>query len=248
MMHLKEKVAIVTGASAGIGKAIALCFAAEGARVVIAARRTELLECVARSITDEGGQALVQTTDVTHEDEVDALFTAVMKGYGRVDILINNAGVPPAGATEDMTLEQWRRTLDVNLTGAFLCSRAAIRIMKSAGGGRIINIGSVSSIVPRLDSIAYTASKAALEGMTRSLTLDGRRYGIVASIVRPGVTASDFNAWRGGPGPGKLPEDYIMEAADLARVVALMCAMPPEVNLFEATLLPNHMNSFIGRG
>jgi NAD(P)-dependent dehydrogenase (short-subunit alcohol dehydrogenase family) len=131
----------------------------------------------------------------------------------------------------------------------FLCSREMIRHVKKAGnGGRVVNIGSISAIVPRRHSIGYAATKSAIEGLTHSLTLDGRDYNLVASYIHPGATASSFNEARGGAGPGKNPEDYIAHPRDLARVALLMCSLPPEMNLFEATLLPNHMKSFIGRG
>jgi NAD(P)-dependent dehydrogenase (short-subunit alcohol dehydrogenase family) len=187
-------------------------------------------------------------TDVTREDQVIALFRKTVETYGRVDILINNAGVPVRTPTEDLTLEHWQSVIDVNLTAVFLCSREAIRAMKKTGGGRIVNIGSISAITPRRHSIAYAATKSGIEGLTHSLTLDGRDYGVVASYIHPGATSSGFNEARGGAGPGKNPEDYIMYPRDLAKVALLMCSLPPEVNLFEATLLPNHMKSFIGRG
>jgi NAD(P)-dependent dehydrogenase (short-subunit alcohol dehydrogenase family) len=246
--QLQDKVAIITGSSGGLGKGMAEVFAAEGAKVVLAARRKDVLESVAADIRGKGGQAMAVQTDVTKEAQVIELFAKAMKAHGRVDILINNAGVPTHTPTEDMTLEYWQSVIDINLTAVFLCSREAIRVMKKQGGGRIINIGSISAIVPRRHSIAYAATKAAIEGLTHSLTLDGRDYNVVASYIHPGSTASSFNAARGGPGPGKKPEDYITHPHDLAKVALLMCALPLEVNLFNATLLPNHMISFIGRG
>jgi NAD(P)-dependent dehydrogenase (short-subunit alcohol dehydrogenase family) len=142
--------------------------------------------------------------------------------------------------------------LAVNLTAPFLMSREAVRVMKaqSPQGGRIVNIGSISQKTPRPDSMAYTATKHALQGMTHQLTMDGRKYGVVASIIHPGATLSSFSARRGRttPGPGATPDDYIMAGEDVARVAMLMCALPPEVNLYEATILPNNMRSFIGRG
>ena len=248
MGQMDGKVVIVTGSSGGLGKAIAEVFAADGARIVLAARRKAILEEVASGIRARGGSALAVPTDVTEEAGVIALFAAAMSAYGRVDVLVNNAGVPSSTATEEMTLESWKSVIDVNLTAVFLCSREALRVMKKQGGGRIINIGSVSKITPRRHSIAYSASKSAIHGLTHSLTLDGRDYGVVASVIHPGATASGFNAARGGAGPGKRPEDYIMAAEDVARIALVMCTLPPEVNLFEATVLPNHMRSFIDRG
>jgi NAD(P)-dependent dehydrogenase (short-subunit alcohol dehydrogenase family) len=217
--QLIDRVAIVTGASHGLGRGIARALAAAGAKTVMAARRTALLAEAAAGIRD---------------------------------VLVNNAGVAAHMPIEDITLKYWQEVLDVNLTAAFLCSREAIRIMKDQvpQGGRIINIGSVSAKTPRPDSLPYTATKFALHGMTHQLTMDGRKYGVVASIVHPGATLSSFSTRRGRTkaGPGTAPEDYIMAAEDVASVVVLMCSLPPEVNLYEATILPNHMRSFIGRG
>jgi NAD(P)-dependent dehydrogenase (short-subunit alcohol dehydrogenase family) len=246
------RVAVVTGASSGLGRGIAQALAAAGAKTVLAARRTEMLEEAAAGIRDAGGIALAETTDVTREEEVCRLFKNVREACGRVDVLVNNAGVAAHMPIEDITLKYWQEVLDVNLTAAFLCSREAIRIMKDQvpQGGRIINIGSVSAKTPRPDSLPYTATKFALHGMTHQLTMDGRKYGVVASIVHPGTTLSSFSTRRGRTkaGPGTAPEDYIMAAEDVASVVVLMCSLPPEVNLYEATILPNHMRSFIGRG
>jgi NAD(P)-dependent dehydrogenase (short-subunit alcohol dehydrogenase family) len=247
MKQLQDRVAIVTGASSGLGKAIAEAFAAEGAKVVLAARRKEVLEQVAAGIRAKGGTALVVPTDVTQEPQVLALYAKTMDAYGRVDIVVNNAGVPTKTPTEDTTLEYWREVLNVNLTAAFLMSREAIKVMKPQGGGRIINMGSISAISPRPHSAAYTTSKFAIEGLTRALTYDGRAYGVVASVIHPGSTATNFVSGRPA-GPGKTPQDYVMAPEDVARIAVLMCALPPEVNLFEATILPNNQRSFLGRG
>jgi NADP-dependent 3-hydroxy acid dehydrogenase YdfG len=219
--QLLERVAIVTGASNGIGRGIAEALAAAGAKTALAARRTEMLVEVASGIRNAGGTALPVTTDITREDQVVQLVKKTYETYARVDILVNNAGVPTHVPSEDITLKYWQEVLDVNLTGAFLCSREAIKIMKSQTpqGGRIINIGSVSAKTPRPDSLLYTAT-------------------------------SSFSTRRGRTtaGPGTTPDDYVMAAEDVAKVVVLMCGLPPEVNLYEATILPNHMRSFIGRG
>jgi len=250
--QLTGQVAIVTGASNGIGRGIAEALGAAGAKTVLAARRTALLEEVASEIRAAGGTALPVTTDVTREDQVARLFRTTQDTYGRVDVLVNNAGVPTHVPIEDITLKYWQEVLDVNLTAAFLCSREAVRLMKSQTpqGGRIINIGSVSAKTPRPDSIPYTATKFALQGMTHQLTMDGRKYGVVASIIHPGATLSSFSTRRGRTkaGAGDTPDDYVMDPADVAKIVVLMCGLPPEVNLYEATILPNHMRSFIGRG
>jgi NADP-dependent 3-hydroxy acid dehydrogenase YdfG len=250
--QLLDRVAIVTGASAGIGRGIAEALAAAGAKTALAARRTEMLEDVASGIRSAGGTALPVTTDVTREDQVVELFRKTYETYGRVDVLVNNAGVPTHVPIEDITLKYWQEVMDVNLTAAFLCSREAVKFMKrqTPQGGRIINIGSVSAKTPRPDSLPYTATKFALQGITHQLTMDGRKYGVVASILHPGATLSSFSTRRGRTkaGPGATADDYVMAAEDVAKVVVLMCSLPPEVNLYEATILPNHMRSFIGRG
>jgi NAD(P)-dependent dehydrogenase (short-subunit alcohol dehydrogenase family) len=250
--QLEDKVAIVTGASSGLGKAIAETFAAEGAKTVLAARRKEVLEEIAAAINGKGETAFVVAADVTKEADVARLFAETKRAFGRVDIVVNNAGVPSATPIDEMTLQYWNEVLAVNLTGPFLVSREAVKMMKAQQpqGGRIVNIGSVSQKTPRPDSMAYTATKHALQGMTHQLTMDGRKYGVVASIIHPGATLSSFSARRGRTkaGPGTGPDDYIMAGEDVARVAVLMCALPPEVNLYESTILPNNMRSFIGRG
>ena len=249
---LDGKVAIVTGASNGIGKGIAEAFAAAGAHTVLVARTRERLEAAAATITGAGGAALAVPCDVTQEDDVAALFKRTREAHGRVDVVVNNAGIAAGAAIDDLTLAQWNAVLAINLTAAFLMSREAVRTMKAQTpqGGRIINMGSVSAKTPRPDSIAYTATKHALHGMTHQLTMDGRKYGVVASVIHPGATLSSFTQRRGRTvsGPGATAEDYVMSAADVAQVAVLMASLPPEVNLYEATILPNHMRSFIGRG
>jgi NAD(P)-dependent dehydrogenase (short-subunit alcohol dehydrogenase family) len=250
--QLQDKIAIVTGSSNGIGRGIAETFAAEGAKTVLVARRAELLDEVAKGIRAKGGEALPVPADLTKEDAVTALFDKVKQTYGRLDVLVNNAGIATHMNTEDITLEYWRNALDINITAAFLCARAAIRIMKeqTPKGGRIINIGSVSAKTPRPDSLPYTVTKFGLQGMTHQLTMDGRKHNIVSSIIHPGATLSSFTTRRGRAksGPGETPEDYVMAAEDVGRVAVLMASLPGEVNLYEATILPNHMRSFIGRG
>jgi NAD(P)-dependent dehydrogenase (short-subunit alcohol dehydrogenase family) len=250
--QLQDKVAIITGASNGIGRAVAETFAAEGAKTVLVARRAALLDEVAAGIKSRGGEALPAPTDVTQDDAVAALFAMVQKTFGRLDVLVNNAGIATHKSTEEITLAYWREALDINITAPFLCSREAIRLMKAQvpAGGRIINMGSISSKTPRPDSLPYTTTKFALQGMTHQLTMDGRKHNIVASIIHPGATLSSFatRTGRTKAGAGERPEDYIMSADEVAKVAVLMASLPPEVNLYEATILPNHQRSFIGRG
>ena len=250
--QLKDKVAIVTGASNGIGRSIAETFAAEGARTVLVARRGDLLDEVAAGIEGKGGTALPVPADLTSEEQIAALFDRTVKMYGRVDVLVNNAGISTHKNTEDITLQYWLDALAINITAPFLCAREAIRVMKAQTpqGGRIINIGSVSQKTPRQDSLPYTVCKHGLQGMTHQLTMDGRKYGVVSSIIHPGATLSSFTTRRGRAkaGAGATPDDYVMAGEDVAKVAVLMVALPPEVNLYEGTILPNNMRSFIGRG
>ena len=251
-MSLHGKIAIVTGASSGIGRGIAETFAAEGAKTVLVARRAALLDEIAAAIKSRGGDVLPVPIDLTKEDAVIALFALVQKTFGRLDVLVNNAGIATHRNTEDITLEYWREALDINITAPFLCAREAIRLMKvqDPKGGRIINIGSVSAKTPRPDSLPYTVTKFGLQGMTHQLTMDGRKHNIVSSIIHPGATLSSFTTRRGRTksGAGEAPDDYVMAPEDVAKVAVLMASLPPEVNLYEATILPNHMRSFIGRG
>lgn len=247
------RVAIVTGASSGIGEAIATAFGAEGAAVVLGGRRVEELERVASGITRAGGSALAVPGDVRREADILELFANVRRTYGRLDVLVNNAGVTAHKPIDEMSLEYWNDVLAANLTSAFLATREAVKMMKAQApqGGRIITIGSVSQKTPRADSLAYTATKHALQGLTHQVTMDGRGYGVVASIIHPGSTLSGFTRQTvpgAVAGPGATPQNYVMAAADIARVAVLMATLPDEVNLFEATILPNQMRSFIDRG
>jgi NAD(P)-dependent dehydrogenase (short-subunit alcohol dehydrogenase family) len=249
---LSGKVVIVTGASGGIGAGIALAFARAGAHVVLASRRRDALERVAATIAGTGGSALVVPTDMTVEADVISLVAMAKQQFGRLDVLINNAGITAHTPIDEMSLEYWNNVLAVNLTSAFLASREAITQMKAQlpQGGRIITIGSISQKTPRPDSLGYTATKHALQGLTHQLTMDGRAYGVVASIIHPGSTLSGFTAQGGRTtsGAGVSPDQYVMEPDDVARIAVLMATLPPEVNLYEATILPNHMRSFISRG
>lgn len=249
---LRDRVAIVTGASNGIGKGIAETFARAGARTLLVARSADRLEALQRELTRAGATALAAPCDVTRENEVAELFKRALDTWGRVDVVVNNAGVASSTPTDALSLTEWNDVVAVNLTSVFLMSREAVRTMmaQSPQGGRIINMGSVSAKTPRPDSIAYTATKHAIQGMTHQLTLDGRKHGIVASVIHPGATLSSFTAQRGRTtaGPGQSADDYVMAADDVARVALLMATLPPEVNLYEATILPNAMRSFIGRG
>jgi NAD(P)-dependent dehydrogenase (short-subunit alcohol dehydrogenase family) len=244
MGSLNDKVAIVTGASTGIGRAISIAYAQEGAKVVLAARRREKLESLAAEVTAAGGTPLIVPTDVTSEEQVVALFAATVKAFGRIDIVVNNAGTAVSKPTEELTLAEWRTVVDCNLTGAFLCSREAFKVMKPQRSGRILNIGSISSKMPRPNAAPYTSTKYAIEGLTHSLAVDGRSFGITASVLHPGNVVSDI--W-GGRADYVREKEGMMAAEELARVAVLMVTLPPDVNLYQAVILPVSQ-PFLGRG
>jgi NAD(P)-dependent dehydrogenase (short-subunit alcohol dehydrogenase family) len=239
---LKDRVVVVTGASSGIGEACALVFASRGAKIVLAARRAERLAGLVDKIVAQGGAALAVTTDVTDEAAVDNLFRQALDTFGSVDVLINNAGVADSTPIVDMSLDLWRKVIDTNLTSAFLCSRAAMRAMKGQGHGRIINIGSISARVPRADSPAYTASKWGLDGLTRSLAIDGRDDNIAASIFHPGIVATEI-----APGAVKLGTDFAADPMDIAEVICHMADIPDHLNFYEGLVVQNK-RPFLARG
>jgi NAD(P)-dependent dehydrogenase (short-subunit alcohol dehydrogenase family) len=245
MKQLENRVAIVTGASKGIGKAIAQAFAAAGAKVVVAARNSAELDNVAREISAKGEAALAVAADITVEADIISLFKTAVDRLGRVDILVNNAGVTIGVPTDQIALRDWQRVIDTNLTGAFLCSREALKIMKAQKSGRIINIGSISSITPRPNGAPYAATKLALEGLTRSIALDYREYNIGASIIHLGATASSWMKVKPAEAVGP---DYHLPLDDVGRLAVFMASLPTEANMFETTILPIQQRSFVGRG
>jgi NAD(P)-dependent dehydrogenase (short-subunit alcohol dehydrogenase family) len=245
MKQLQNRVAIVTGASKGIGKAIAQAFATEGASVLIAARNRADLDAVAGEIARNGGAVLAVPTDITVEADIVSLFKTAVDRHGRLDILVNNAGITLGMPTDQIPLSGWQKVIDTNLTGALLCCREALKIMKPQKSGRIINIGSISSITPRANGAAYAATKLALEGLTRSIALDYREYNIGASIIRLGATATSWMKVRPEEATGP---DYHLQLDDVGRLAVFMASLPTEANMFETTILPIQQRSFIGRG
>ncbi|MER5774577.1 SDR family oxidoreductase [Streptomyces sp. NPDC002039] len=248
-----NKIAVVTGAGSGIGRSVALALAGAGWSVTVAGRRPKPLEDTA---TAAGADAdvLCVPADVSDPDEVGALFETVRERHGRLDLLFNNAGTfGPAGvALEDLTYEAWRSVVDVNLTGSFLCAQAAFRVMKAQDpqGGRIINNGSISAHVPRPNSIAYTATKHAMTGLTKSLSLDGRPYRIACGQIDIGNAATEMTErMRTGilQANGRLEVEPVMDAADVARTVLHMAELPLEANVQFATVMASAM-PYIGRG
>ncbi|MFI9046203.1 SDR family oxidoreductase [Streptomyces sp. NPDC053427] len=250
------KVAVVTGAGSGIGRAVARELIAAGWHVALAGRRPEALDETARpfgSLGTNGPAVAPVPTDVTRPDEVDALFAAVRDRFGRLDLLFNNAGTfGRPGPLEDISYEDWRAVVDVNLTGSFLCAQAAFRAMKEQDpqGGRIINNGSVSAHVPRPHSVAYTATKHAMTGLTKSLSLDGRPYRIACGQIDIGNAATEMTG-RMQTGilqaNGGTAVEPVMDATDVARTVLHMASLPLEANVQFATVMATAM-PYIGRG
>ena len=241
---MSERVAIVTGASSGIGAAIARGFAAAQIKTVLAARSADKLEAIATEIRGKGGTALACPSDITVEQQVVQLFERTMAAYGRVDILVNNAGLADHIPTIELSLADWRRSIDVMLTGPFLCGREAMRVMIKQKRGRIINIGSVSSRRPRPNTIGYAAAKFGLHGITQSMALDGREHGITVSIIDPGVTESHLSGATGAR--PRAPATHMMKAEEIAEIALLIARLPDETNLMEAFVLPIGM-PFLGR-
>ncbi|WP_333588094.1 SDR family oxidoreductase, partial [Phenylobacterium sp.] len=245
------KIALVTGAGTGIGRASARALHSAGYRLVLTGRRGELLAETAAGWPAD--QVLIHPADVTDEDQVAGLFEAAAERFGRLDVLFNNAGTgAPPVPLEDLSLKAWRRAVDVNLTGAFLCTRAAFRLMKaqSPRGGRIINNGSISAHAPRPRSAAYTATKHAITGLTRSTSLDGRAYDIACGQIDIGNAATEMTAAmaRGVPqADGTLKPEPMMDVAEVAKAVVFMADLPLEANVQFMTVMATQM-PFVGRG
>ena len=246
-----ERVAIVTGAGTGIGRAAALALAADGWAVVLAGRRREGLEATAAAAGP--GRTLIVPTDVAKEAEVRALFDAAVAGFGRVDCVFNNAGINAPGVPlEDLPLEQWQAVVDVNLTGVFLCIQAAFRVMKAQAprGGRIINNGSISAHAPRPDSAPYTATKHAVLGLTRTAALDGRKYDIAVCQIDIGNAATEMTERMAAgvkQADGSLAVEPRMDVAHVGRAVAHMASLPLDANVLFMTVMATKM-PFVGRG
>jgi len=247
------KSAIVTGAGSGIGRATALALLGQGYSVVLAGRRPAALAGTAALAGPDGPRALAVPTDVTDPESVRALFEATRRAFGRLDLLFNNAGVgAPPVPLEDLTVEAWRRVLEVNLTGAFLCTREAFRLMKAQDprGGRIINNGSVSAHSPRPDSAPYTAAKHAITGLTKSTALDGRAYDIACGQIDVGNadTAMTARTRVGIPqADGTVATEPTIDAGHVARAVVYMASLPLDANVLSLTVMATGM-PFVGRG
>ena len=248
-----QKVALVTGAGSGIGKAVALALAGEGYAVVLAGRRAENLERAAREAPSRDSRVLAVPTDVTDPVSVRALFDRTIDAFGRIDLLFNNAGVGAPGVPlDELTVDQWRTVVDTNLTGAFLCTQQAFRLMKSQTpkGGRIINNGSISAYVPRPQSAPYTATKHAITGLTRSTSLDGRPHDIACGQIDIGNAETELAAKmaRGVPqANGTIAVEPLMDVQHVARAVVYMAGLPLDANVQFMTVMATKM-PFVGRG
>lgn len=251
-MSSASKIAIVTGAGTGVGKAAALAMLADGYRVVLAGRRREPLEAVARD-SAAGDRALVVATDVANPDSVRALFDTAVATFGRLDVVFNNAGVNAPGIhLEDLSFEQWRTVVDINLTGVFLCIQQAFRVMKAQTprGGRIINNGSISAHTPRPNSIAYTSTKHGVMGLTKTASLDGRKYDIAVGQIDIGNAATEM-AQRMATGViqanGEIAVEPLMDVDIVGQSVLYMANLPLTANVMFHTVMATKM-PFAGRG
>lgn len=250
-MRQLNKIAVVTGAGSGIGRAVAIALFNNGWSVVLAGRREKQLMETANAC--DVNRTLVAPTDITLPESVQHLFSQTMKTFGRLDLLFNNAGInAPAKPFDELTLEDWHDVISTNLTGAFLCSREAFKIMKHQDprGGRIINNGSISAHVPRPHSAPYTASKHALTGLTKSLSLDGREFNITCGQIDIGNASSEMTKTiEDGTiqADGSRKVEPTMKVEEVGRAVAFMASLPPETNIPFLTIMANQM-PYMGRG
>ena len=252
-MSSSSKVAIITGAGTGIGKHCALALLHEGYAVVLSGRRKEPLEATAEEGKASGSATLIVPTDVGDPASVKNLFARTKETFGRLDLLFNNAGIGAPGVPlEDLTYEQWKRVVDTNLTGAFLCTQEAFKIMKDQNprGGRIINNGSISAHVPRPNSAPYTSTKHGMTGLTRSTSLDGRKYDIACGQIDIGNAGTELTERmkKGVPqANGTIAVEPTMDAHDVARALVYMASLPLDANVEFMTVMATKM-PYIGRG
>jgi NAD(P)-dependent dehydrogenase (short-subunit alcohol dehydrogenase family) len=240
---LSGKVALVTGASRGLGRGIALALAGEGCNLMLAARDAEKLRETAGEARARGVEVEPRPTDVTQEREIEALFHVLTDRFGRLDLLVNNAGAFDGGPLDELSTAAWDQVLSVNLRAPFLCTRAALRIMKGQRSGRIINIGSISAQRVRPNSAAYSASKHGLWGLTQATALEGRAYGVTCGCLHPG----NVRVERRAASSATEDQEPMMSVEDVAQVALLMATLPPEVEMLEAKVLPRDQ-LYVGRG
>jgi NAD(P)-dependent dehydrogenase (short-subunit alcohol dehydrogenase family) len=250
-MSTSPRIAVVTGAGSGIGRAVAIALLAEGYHVALAGRRADALEDT-QALAAAGERALAVPTDVTQPDAVAALFARVGDTWGRLDLLFNNAGASAGAPFEDLSYERWKAIVDVNLTGMFLCAQGAFRLMKAQApqGGRIINNGSISAFSPRPDSASYVVTKHGVSGLTKSLALDGRAYDIACGQIDIGnaVTPLTERMPAGAKqADGRMVPEPRMDVAHVARAVVFMASLPLDTNVLTMTIMATKM-PFVGRG
>ncbi len=252
-MSASPKIAIVTGAGTGIGKAAALALLKDGYHVTLAGRRPALLEQVVSSAGPAGSRTLIVPTDVSDHTALRTLFARTKEAFGRLDVLFNNAGVGAPGVLlEDLSYEQWKAVIDINLTGVFLCTQEAFKLMKAQTpqGGRIINNGSISAHAPRPNSAPYTATKHALTGLTKATALDGRKYNIACGQIDIGNASTDLTArmTQGVPqANGQIVVEPVMDVEHVANAVLYMANLPLDANVLSMTVMATKM-PFVGRG
>jgi NAD(P)-dependent dehydrogenase (short-subunit alcohol dehydrogenase family) len=250
---MADKVALITGGGSGVGKACATALAGAGYAIVLAGRRPEPLEGTARAIAAGGGQAIAVPTDIGDPQSVAALFARTKSTYGRLDVLFNNAGMGAPGVPlDEITFEQWQAVVAANLTGAFLCTQQAFRLMKeqTPRGGRIVNNGSISAHVPRPNSAPYTATKHAITGLTKSTALDGRPFDIASGQIDIGNAATEMTARMVDGVPqadGRMAVEPRMDPDHVAQAIVYMASLPLESNVLFMTVMATKM-PFIGRG
>ena len=243
MNQLANQVVVVTGANRGIGKAIASTFAAQGASLALCARNDETLQQVAHELRSGGADVLAMACDVSVEADVERLFDSIRDRFGRIDILVNNAGAFDGGPLDEVSLDAWNNVIGACLTGTFLCSRAAFRLMKRQRSGRILNIGSISAQRPREGSTPYSAAKFGVWGLTQAIALDARPYGITCSCLHPGNVLVERRIES-----GKTSDDEpMMQPDSIARAALAMMTLPADVNFLEAIVLPRDQ-AYLGRG
>jgi NAD(P)-dependent dehydrogenase (short-subunit alcohol dehydrogenase family) len=252
-MASTTKIAVITGAGSGIGKASALALMRNGWSVVLAGRRKELLEDVARGGQSTGARSLVVPTDVADVASIRNLFARTKETFGRLDLLFNNAGIgAPAVPMEDLPFEKWKAVVDTNLTGSFVCTQEAIKIMKdqTPRGGRIINNGSISAHAPRPNSVAYTSTKHAVTGLTKTTSLDGRKYDIACGQIDVGNAETPLAARMKDGVPqadGSVRPEPLMDVEVVANAVVYMASLPLDANVQFLTVMATKM-PFVGRG
>jgi NAD(P)-dependent dehydrogenase (short-subunit alcohol dehydrogenase family) len=243
MGKLDGKVALVTGASKGIGRGIARALAGEGCALVLTARNRPALDEALAEVTGRGVQAVAHAADVADAEQVDAVFKLALDSFGRLDLLVNNAGAFDGGPLDEISIEAWDRVINTNLRGPFLCTRLAIQIMKRQGVGRIINVGSISAQRVRPGSAPYSASKHGLWGLTQVTALEGREHGITCCCLHPG----NIRVERRVESEKVEDEEPMMSVDEIAEVALLMATLPPHVEMLEAIVLP-HEQLYVGRG